>query len=248
MKLATNIIGSQIVESLGELIAPTRCVGCERQGVLLCSECLASLSRDYVLGQACPKCAGPYGALTCTECWEIEYSFEAALALGILDGSLARAVVLFKDANERRLAGLFGIILAQRIRTSWSNWTDAVCWIPATKEAIRRRGFDHAELLAGCVARHLRVPALSLLSRPHAHDQRSRSRKQRLQGAQQFMCAGHTLPNHNSKHASQVPALPQRILLVDDVFTTGATVDAASQALLSAGAQQVRVAVLGRAW
>ena len=236
MKLAIDITASQIVESLGELIAPTRCAGCERQGVLLCHECLASLSRDYVLGQACPKCAGPYGALTCTECWEIEYSFEAALALGILDGPLARVVVLFKDANERRLADLLGLILAQRIQVSWDNWAHALCWIPATKEAIRRRGFDHAELLARCVAQHLKAPVLPLLSRPHARDQRGLSRKQRLKGAQQFVCTGRT------------PKIPQKVIIIDDVFTTGATVEAASQALLKAGAQQVRVAVLGRAW
>ena len=239
MKLATSITSSKIVESLGELIAPTRCAGCERQGVLLCSECLVSLSCDYIPEQTCPKCAGPYGALTCTECWEIEYSFEAALALGILDGPLARTVVLFKDANERRLADLFGFILGQRIQADWGCWTHALCWIPATKEAVRRRGFDHAELLARCVAQHLKVPALPLLSRPHACDQRSLSRKQRLLAAQQFTCTGHT---------SQIPMHPRRILLIDDVFTTGATVEAASQALLKAGAQQVRAAVLGRAW
>ena len=236
MKLVTDITSSQIIESLGELIAPTRCAGCERQGVLLCNECLLSLSRDYVSEQACPKCAGPYGALTCTECWEIEYSFEAALALGILDGPLARAVVLFKDANERRLADLLGLILAQRIKASWSNWAHALCWVPATKEAIRRRGFDHAELLACCVAQHLKVPALPLLSRPHARDQRGLSRKQRLKDAQQFV------------HTGQTPEIPQKVMIVDDVFTTGATAEAASQALLNTGAQQVKVAVLGRAW
>ncbi|MCL2438845.1 MAG: hypothetical protein FWC99_07235, partial [Coriobacteriia bacterium] len=89
MKLADRILNSPLTESLGELIAPTRCAGCERQGVLLCSNCLAQLSRDYFQHQACPKCAGPYGALTCTECWEIAYSFSHALALGILDGPLA---------------------------------------------------------------------------------------------------------------------------------------------------------------
>jgi ComF family protein len=249
MKSVAHILDSRLCVSLGELIAPTRCAGCERQGVLLCRECLALLSRDYVPQQACPKCAGPYGALTCTECWEVAYCFEATLALGILDGPLARAIVLFKDSNERRLADLLGSILAERVRSIWKAWADAICWIPATKEAIRRRGFDHGELLARSVADYLELPALPLLTRSYARDQRGLSRKQRLANTQCFMYAGQTPPIYNLSLLPQQPARPLRkVLLIDDVFTTGATVEAASQTLLDAGIQQVRIAVLGRAW
>jgi len=231
-----GLIG-EIAESLGELVAPTRCAGCERQGALFCRDCLGQLSVSYVPGQACAKCAGPYGALTCTECWELEYSFERVLALGILDGPLARAVVLYKDSNERRLADLLGAVLAVRISEEWSGWADVVCGVPASKEALRRRGFDHGELLANSVARHLSVLAMQLLERPHARrDQRDLSRKQRLKGSQQFRC------RKEQDHP------PERILLVDDVFTTGGTAESATTALLKAGAKEVRLAVLGRAW
>jgi len=236
MKFAARILS----ESLGELIAPTRCAGCERQGELLCQECLAKLCQDYLNEQACPKCAGPYGALTCTECWEVTYHFEQVLALGILDGPLARAVVLYKDANERRLAQLLGHLLAECVQANWSNWSktaEAVCWIPASTEAFRRRGFDHGKLLAIKVADALELPCLGLLKRARARDQRGLSRKERFEGAQNFSYA-----------FSEQCSPPKKILLIDDVFTTGATVENATCALLAAGVQEVRIAILGRTW
>jgi len=204
---------------------------------LLCHICLTQLSRDYLQSQACPKCAGPYGALTCTECWEISYSFSHALALGILDGPLARSIVLYKDANERRLAKVLGYKLAECVHDNWNNWIDsqaAICWIPATDEAVRRRGFDHAELLAHEVADCLQIPAYPLLSRTEARDQRGLSRRQRLKGLQQFTCKRGDVPD--------------KVLLIDDIFTTGATLDAAASSLLDAGVKEVRTAVLGRTW
>jgi predicted amidophosphoribosyltransferase len=237
MKIVRHFSNSYFGQAIGELIAPTRCAGCERQGVLLCPSCLESFQDHYVSWQSCPRCAGPFGALSCTECWEVNYSFSAALALGILDGALARSIVLYKDANERRLASTFGGLLAQEIQCNWGQWADVVCWVPSTKTALRRRGFDHAELLAKSVATSLNLPARPLLLRSKhrsQHDQRGLSRAQRKSVALQLHCT------------QRVPSC--KVLLIDDVFTTGATAEAASTALLSAGAQELRVAVLGRAW
>jgi len=190
--------------------------------------------------------------------------------LSILDGPLARAIVLYKDANERRLADVFGFLLAECVHKRWNQWTDAICWIPATKEALKRRGFDHGELLAHKAAQHLRLPAISLLKQQtqlKTHDQRGLKRKERMDASIQFACtienasvtkadgtcgvlqtqSGRTKENIiNGQESYQSP--PRKILLIDDVFTTGATAEAATQALLKAGTKEVRVATLGRAW
>ena len=223
-----------LIDALAELIAPTRCAGCERQGVLFCPACLATLPRDYQPDQVCPVCAAPFGALACTECWRDDFAFTRTVALGILDGPLARAVVLLKDANEQRLADVLGTLLGERVHECWGSWAGTVTWIPASRAAIQRRGFDHAELIARAVAKVLNVSATPLLQRPRSRDQRGLSRRQRLTGAQQFTTGMDTLPRH--------------ILLVDDVFTTGATAHTATEALLTAGAIEVRLGVLARAW
>ncbi|MCL2606454.1 MAG: hypothetical protein FWD93_04160 [Coriobacteriia bacterium] len=250
MELSLQKPNTKLFESLGELIAPTRCAGCEKQGALLCPECLSMLNCGYHNTQACPNCAGPYGALTCTECWDINYGFARALALGILDGPLARAVVLFKDANERRLAQLLGHLLAKCIQSNWLDWIDnksLVTWVPASNTAIRKRGFDHAKLLAFEVAKTLGLPAISTLSRARARDQRGLKRRQRLEDVEQFYCL--LTPQVDTQNFGKSAVHPpSKILLIDDVFTTGATAEKATKALLEAGILEVRVAVLGRAW
>ncbi len=223
----------RLLEGLLELIAPTRCAGCESPGDLLCDACLSAIKWvDPAL--ACPHCGAPFGYLVCTECWHMTLAFEAGLAAGELDGALARAIVLHKDAGERRLGDVLGGMVARRACERWPQWPDAVTWIPPTKAAIARRGFDHGHALALPVARRLGVAASPLLRRERARDQRELSRSARQQSAREsFLVEG---------------PVPAKVLVVDDVLTTGATLDAAAAALLAAGAASVRVAVVARAW
>lgn len=223
----------RLLEAVAELLAPTRCAGCELPGVLLCGACDANLPR-IEQSHACPACGAPYGRLVCTECWTTQYAFEAAHALGVLDGGLARAVVLHKDAGDRRLGPLLGGLLAQRLVADWSSWADAVTWVPPTRAALARRGFDHGRAIAEPVAVGMGAPLVGLLARSAARDQRSLGKAARAANALRTF--------------SVTDRPPPRILIVDDVLTTGATVDAAAGELLRAGALSVRVAVLARAW
>jgi predicted amidophosphoribosyltransferase len=223
----------RLAEGLLELLCPTRCAGCDLPGTLLCPECDRDLPRVEPV-TACPRCGAPFGALVCTECWNSTWSFEAALALGSLEPPLSRAVVLHKDAGERRLAPLLGGLLAERVVREWPGWGEAVAFVPATRKAVRRRGFDHAEAIAGAVAAALEAPLVPALARTAALDQRALGREARAANAAGSFAA--------------VAPVRGRVLLVDDVMTTGATLDAAAAALLEAGAEVVRCAVLARSW
>lgn len=222
-----------MLAGLLELIAPTRCVGCELPGALLCDHCARVLPL-IAAATSCPACGAPWGHLVCTECWEREFAFEAALALGELDGVLSRAVVVYKDAGERRLAGLLGSMLARRVVAEWAGWPDVVTWVPPTGRALARRGFDHARFLAAPVAESLGVPLEQLLTRTAARDQRTLSRTDRAANA----CGTFAATEQGSA----------TVLVVDDVLTTGATLGAAADALLGAGARAVRIATIARAW
>lgn len=222
-----------LLDGLAELLAPTRCAGCEYPGSVLCARCLEALPRISHV-DACPACAAPYGSLVCTECWNRSLAFEAALALGELDGPLARAVVLHKDAGERRLGALLGRLLAEQVCAQWPGWPDAVTWVPATDAARARRGFDHARALGEPLADACGVPLCGLLGRRAARDQRALGRRERAENsAGTFVVTGE---------------VPRRVLVVDDVLTTGATLDAATEALVQGGATAVRIAVVARAW
>ncbi len=223
----------RLIEGLAEILFPTRCAGCELPGAVLCDRCREELPRVDRQG-ACPRCGAPFGYLVCTECWSTEWAFEAALAVGSLEAPLARAVVLHKDAGERRLAAVFGRLLAEQVATTWSGWADCVAYVPATDAAMRRRGFDHGRAIAASLATELDVPFAEILRRTAARDQRALGRAERVANA-----AG-------TFHVVAEP--PERVLITDDVFTTGATLDAAAGVLLSAGASAVRVAAVARAW
>ena len=215
-----------------ELVAPTRCAGCDLPGSLLCDACVDRLPLIDGDG-ACPRCGAPFGWLVCTECWEREWSFTATRCAGELESPLSRMVTLYKDGGERRLVTLLAG-LALRSAPDWAAWADAVAYVPATDAARRKRGFDHAERIAREIADAWRVPCVDALSRRRARDQRKLDRNGRFANAERtFGCRDR---------------MRGRIALVDDVFTTGATAESAASTLLVAGASEVRVIALARAW
>lgn len=222
-----------LLDSLLELVFPTRCAGCELPGAVLCASCRERLPMPDP-ASACPRCGAPFGALVCTECWERVWTFEAALCLGELEAPLARAIVLHKDAGERRLGPALAALLAEKIAAEWPGWPDAVAYVPATDAAKQRRGFDHGYAIASAVAQHLDAPLAEVLHRGRTRDQRTLGRAGRASNAAgSFSACG---------------VVSGRVLLCDDVFTTGATLDEAAQVLLGAGADAVRCAAVARAW
>ncbi|MDO8948904.1 MAG: phosphoribosyltransferase family protein [Actinomycetota bacterium] len=147
---------------------------------------------------------------------------------------MSRLITVHKDAGERRYAAALGELLLSACEP-WRGWPDAVSAIPPSREALARRGFDHTRVLANTVATGLGIPVVSLLGVARRQDQRALTREQRFANMQ------------GSFHL-QPGAQPRgRILLVDDVFTTGATLDGAARVLLAAGADEVRVAAVARA-
>ena len=107
---------------------------------------------------------------------------------------------------------------------------DLVTWVPTTPERRRRRGFDQAQVLAAGVARRLGLPCRPLLRRGRGPAQTGRTLAERRRGP----C-----------FAARCPS-PMRVLVVDDVVTSGATMTAAARALRGAGAAEVHAVVAAR--
>lgn len=142
------------------------------------------------------------------------------------DGVARQAVLGLKYRNRRGVAGQLASVMVKRLLSGrHATRVDLVTWAPTTAAHIGERGFDQAELLARAVARELGVPCRRLLYRAHGAGQTGRSRSERL---------------HAPAFRARPPRRPTRVLLVDDVVTTGATLEAAASALRSAGFADVR--------
>ncbi len=113
---------------------------------------------------------------------------------------------------------------------------DAVTWVPLARSRLAERGYDQARMLAGALAPRLGLRALPLLRRAADTAPQARrsgaERRTALQGA--FRASGRPMP--------------ARVLLVDDVLTTGATADACARVLRAAGARQVDLVTVARAF
>ena len=232
-------IGRLAAEVVAETLWPTRCVLCDAPGSVLCEPCAAQLPYlDW--WNACHRCGSAYGRIQCDLCNPVMLerigrkalpfsSCACAMSFSDESGTIVRA---YKDQGERRLASVMAALMARVIVPEWRF--DVLTYIPATKAAVRYRGFDHAELLANEVAARVGVPCAGLLARPKALDQRALTGRQRI-------------ANLNGRfHALDSAPSGVRLLLVDDVFTTGATMCAASDALINAGADCVYGLVFAR--
>lgn len=232
-------------DALAETLWPTRCVGCDQPGELLCDECRASL--PWVEQRlACPSCGAPYGFLTCTECDGTWVPRATVAALGF-HGTPAQVVTFLKDSHELRLAPVIAAAMACALEEA-SAWpardgaarfspvsTDAICFVPATSAAYARRGFDHMELVARALSAELGLPLADVLARAAARDQRRLGRAERAENLSGTMRAVDDVTGAN-------------LLLVDDVATTGASLAEGTRALLARGASSVTACVLARVW
>ena len=231
-------------DMLLEALSPTRCAVCERPGALLCNQCRDALVRIDP-ATACLRCGAPFGDLLCTECRELEMACDRCLAAAVFDGVPARLIRAYKDAGERRLASVIAELMLDAARTAealaeerWGGMlfgADAVTFVPATSAAFQRRGFDHMEAVTRAFSEQSGIPLLDALAKRGRGDQRALGRSGRRE---------------QSRGVYQVvtDVKDLRLLLLDDVITTGATVSAAAGALKQAGAAHADALALARVW
>lgn len=149
---------------------------------------------------------------------------DAIVALSY-DGLVRDLMLAFKYQNHRTLATLFADHLVSILRkTAEINSIDVVTWVPTTCERRIARGHDQAETLARLIGRLLGIPVRKLLIRETVGHQTGKSRENRLIGI--------------SLRARSMNT-PIKVLVVDDVVTTGATMRSAQRALYQAGAASV---------
>jgi len=217
-----------------EGLFPAQCIGCAVRGTALCGECRTEL--PYLPEGLCPRCAawrGPRGV--CAGCRRLAPGLRVVRAAFAYRGAARTAVLTLKFKSGRYLAPLMGELLREQLKARPLH-ADLVVPVPLAPQRLRERGFNQALLLAEEVARAVRGTVL-----PEALRRADRP-------AQQTLPAAARLVNLQGAFSCSRPADVQnrRILLVDDVVTTGATVSACTGALAEAGAARVSALAFAR--
>jgi predicted amidophosphoribosyltransferase len=217
---------------LHELVFPSRCVACEAPGPLLCDGCAPLLRR--VGPPSCARCGAPtaWPVLRCSECARRRLAFDSAEAAVCYSGPARAFVHAWKERGLRRLAPIAAELVSSRVPRPAAA---VITYIPPDGDRSVKRGHQPARDLAHALGERWGVPVASLLERT-----RTVARQTALTRAER---------RRNVRHAFRAAAasIPPRVVLVDDVYTTGATADAAASALRSAGADHVLVVTFARA-
>lgn len=213
------------------MLLPQRCLVCGAAGPQLCAGCRAAL--PVLAPPLCERCGAPtaWPVRRCRECAGRRLAFAAARAAVAYDEPVRRLVAGWKERGLRRLSDDAAAVMAERL----DRPGDAlVTFVPPDGDRSLTRGYHPAERLAASLAEAWCLPCEPLLGRTRAsRRQRGLSLSERRRNV-----AGVFAPRR---------AVSGAVLLVDDVYTTGATASAAASALRRAGAARVEVVTFARA-
>ena len=216
------------VLALADLFFPQRCIGCERRASdLLCQDCFEAL--PHVGSPVCARCGTPtaFETFVCDECKGVDFGFESARAPLRYEGVGEEIVHALKYRGYTRVVERLAAPLMLEVLDRGERF-DAVVPVPLHRSRLRRRGFNQAELLARGLAAGLNAPVSDKL------------RSVRRTRDQVELSAAERRANVEGAFATR-ERVRGKILLVDDVFTTGATTSECAETLLAGGAQEVHV-------
>lgn len=219
---------AQFGEVVVDFFFPCRCVGCGKVGEFLCADCCQQLPR--LLPPFCHKCGKPEssGGL-CATCWGHQTEIDGARSPFRFDGAIRQAIYELKYHNLKAISACLAKLLATYLQANPVPG-EVLAPVPLYPRRLRERGYNQASLLTRELGKLVGLPVVedSLYrfkdSLPQARTATVEGRRRNVADA--FTCRGQRLNG-------------RRVLLVDDVCTSGATLEACAAALKAAGAVSV---------
>ena len=223
-------IGKYIKENLFPLSYTCDCCGIETFGNNLCPDCLKNTTFNN--GATCPIC----GRKTvrreiCIECKSKTPMFEYGISALIYEGTAVKLIHKFKN-GDAYLKDYFADLIVSKFDIEIP--VDYIAFVPMTKKAQSKRGYNQSKLLAESISQRLNIPVCDVVE------------KVKDTSAQKALSGNDRAKNLEGsfKPKEKNAVLDKTILLIDDILTTGATADAVCRALFWAGAMRVYLATI----
>ncbi len=206
------------------LLFPPKCVLCrrllEKDEEYICTDCRTDAPECPVM---------PHKKLTFLDSW---------VAIWYYEDQVRKSILRYKFHGAKSYAACYGQMLADRLRLEHPEGFDMLVWVPVSKLRKLRRGYDQVELLANVVGRELGLEPLPILKK---------IRNNRVQS--RITGYAHRRANVLGAYRLTEPKIvkDKKILLLDDVITTGATAGECARVLLTAGCREVHCGVVAAA-
>ena len=229
----------RLLDIAADAVFPRICPVCNRIvshfGADICPGCVRMLT--FVEGPRCERCGKPVdeGEELCEDCRRHEHAYEKGCAALVYDEYISKSIYRFKYNGKQEFSRFYGRIMSERLGDTIRSWNaDAIVPVPVHLSKLKKRGYNQAALIARELSKRLKIPVNErLVVRTAATQvQKNLSARQR---------------QNNLKGAFNVPQNSvelNTVLIVDDIYTTGATVDAVARCLKGAGVGSVYYASL----
>jgi ComF family protein len=223
-------MGSWILALLWPEVCPF-CNSVYRTGI--CPSCRKKIQKIQIREPRCMQCGKPVRRMEqeyCYDCAHMRHSFDQGLSVWLHRPPVNQSIYQFKYHNQRRYGLYYGKELMSNYQAIVKKWQpDVIIPIPLHKRRRRKRGYNQAQILAEYLGKELDIPtdSRSLVRRIYTEPQKELNhaeRKKNLRGAFALRKDFHPVPV---------------VLLIDDIYTTGSTIDAAAKVLKERGVQKV---------
>ncbi len=234
-----------MLRTILDMIYPARCPICGEivipKGRLICKACEDKPS--LVTEPRCKKCSKPielYEKEYCSDCERRGYHYDYGFSVWVYDDVMKQSIANYKYHNKKEYSAYY---ISEVLRNYGDRiqklLPDAIVPVPVHISKYMERGYNQADILARGIGKELQIPVLSdlLLRTKKTLPQKKLNDKERLRNLMEAF-------QLNDKLAATYPNKLSRILLVDDIYTTGSTIEACTNVLKSYGIKEVYFLVL----
>ena len=226
---------ARFLSLLADLVYPPRCPVCNdivtAGGGGICENCRQKIS--YVTEPYCMKCGKPIENEEnefCRDCLDKKHSFNEGRSVLVYDEYMSRSIYRFKYNSKKEYARIYGQLISDRLGSKIRSWNaDALLPVPIHKSRMKKRGYNQATLIAREVSKRLNIPV-----RDNILIRKTQTKAQKSLGAAER--------ENNLKKAFIVRKNSVKlntVIVIDDIYTTGSTIDAVSAVLKESGVSNV---------